>query len=628
MKYFCWIGTFFFLLVFHSPQAWSQAEVDAGAIVPVLTDSPRDTLSAFVRLSREFETAFSAYLKQRDQEHAAQIALISEQMISLIDLSDVPEASRRKVGGETAAYLLDIFGRIGLPDADGAPDLAAVGDETQSFAVPKTPFRITKNPDGVRAGEFLFSRETVHLAPRFYLVVRQIPLRSAVPVDSWSVAIRQISGPMIPISLIAAIPDGLKRIVLDVPIWKAIAVLAIAFIAALLLFAIHRMVVRVVTRSRWARLITPVAVVLATALLYRFFAFQINLTGKFSQYVDFLQVALTYLALTWAFWIICVAITESAIGSSRFSEGGIDASMLRLLARIVGVAGGIVILAHGAQLLGLPVFSILAGLGIGGLAVALAIRPTLENLISGFILYLDRPIRVGDFCTFGSQSGTVESIGVRSTQIRARDRTRISIPNSQFADMQIKNWAQCDQMMIKHIVGLRYETGTDQLRYVLVKIREMLHGHPRIDNDTIRVRFLEFANSSLNVEIRVYARTREWNDFYAIGEDLLFRVKDIVEESGTGFAFPSQTLYLSRDEGLNNELGEKSQQTVAGWRKAGRLPFPQFDPETAHRLNDMLDYPPRGSPDFRSGIEEVTEQNEERLSSAPDDDSEKTDMPR
>ncbi len=162
--------------------------------------------------------------------------------------------------------------------------------------------------------------------------------------------------------------------------------------------------------------------------------------------------------------------------------------MLRLLARIIGVVVVVGVLATGAQAMGLPVVSVLAGLGIGGLAVALAIRPTLENLIGGFILYLDRPIRVGDFCTFGAQSGTVESIGVRSTQVRAMNRTLITVPNAQFADMQIVNWAACDEMMIEQTIGLRYETDADQLRYVLAKIREMFHAHPRITPDSVRVR--------------------------------------------------------------------------------------------------------------------------------------------
>jgi MscS family membrane protein len=270
----------------------------------------------------------------------------------------------------------------------------------------------------------------------------------------------------------------------------------------------------------------------------------------------------------------------------------------------------------GAQEMGLPILSLLAGLGIGGLAVALAIRPTLENLIGGFILFLDKPIRVGDFCSFGSQSGTVEKIGVRSTQIRALDRTMITVPNAQFADMQIINWAQCDQMLIDEVIGLRYETSADQLRYVLARIREMFHGHPRIDSDTVRVRFTRYGGSSLDLAIRVYAITREWNDFYAIKEDILFRIKDIVEQAGIGFAFPSHTLYVRRDEGPNSELGERAVQSVAEWRRTGQLPFPQFSAARRKQLDGKLSYPPPGSPDFNATKEELAE-GEERLSAEP-----------
>jgi len=237
-------------------------------------------------------------------------------------------------------------------------------------------------------------------------------------------------------------------------------------------------------------------------------------------------------------------------------------------------------------------------------------------LIGGFILFLDKPIRVGDFCTFGPQSGTVESIGVRSTQIRALDRTMITIPNAQFADMQIVNWARCDQMLIDDVIGLRYETSADQLRYVLARIREMFHGHPRIDSDTVRVRFTRYGGSSLDLAIRVYAKTREWNDFYAIKEDILFRIKDIVEHAGTGFAFPSQTLYVRRDEGLDAELGAKANQRVAEWRRSGQLPFPRFSAARLKRLDGRLSYPPRGSPDFNATEEELTE-GDERLSTEP-----------
>ncbi len=213
------------------------------------------------------------------------------------------------------------------------------------------------------------------------------------------------------------------------------------------------------------------------------------------------------------------------------------------------------------------------------------------------ILFIDKPVRVGDFCSFGDKMGTVENIGIRSTQVRALDRTLISIPNSIFADMEIVNWAECDQMLIHTTIGLRYETETDQLRYLLVKLREMLHAHPRIDSNTVRVRFTGYGASSLDVDFRIYALTREWNDFYAIREDVFLRVNEIVGESGTGFAFPSQTLYMGRDPGLDKERGDEVKQQVKSWRRSGQLPFPSLPTSKVEQLADTLDYPPQGSPD-------------------------------
>ena len=309
-----------------------------------------------------------------------------------------------------------------------------------------------------------------------------------------------------------------------------------------------------------------------------------------------------------------LAIFATAISRRTLPEQKFDANMLRLIARILGFIGGILILAYGAQDIGLPVFSLLAGLGIGGLAIALAIRPTLENLIDGFILYLDRPIRVGDFCTFGDSSGTVDSIGIRSTQIRGLDRTLITVPNAQFADLQIVNWAQCDRMLIQQTIGLRYETAEDQLRYVIVKLREMLIGHPRIDSESVRVRFSEFGASSLDVSVRVYAMTREWNDFFAIKEDVQFRIMTIVEQSGTGFAFPSQTLYMRRDDGLDPTLGEKAKAEVSALRRTHQLPFPKFPTSRLEQLDGRLHYPPFGSPDFNATPEELKDSGGEPLS--------------
>ena len=286
----------------------------------------------------------------------------------------------------------------------------------------------------------------------------------------------------------------------------------------------------------------PIAVLAAVTWPILTISRNLNLSGSAAYIDEFTQTILIYVAWAWLSWLFVRAVFEAVIRSPQISDESYDANMLRLVSSILGVIGIILILGVGGHELGLPVMSILAGFGIGGLAVALAIRPTLENLIGGFTLYFDKPVRVGDFCTFGGQTGTIEKIGIRSTQIRAMDRTLISVPNAQFADMQLVNWARCDQMLINEVIGVRYETTPDQLRFVLAKIREMLHSHPRIDPHTVRVRFAGYGDSSLNIDLRVYARTREWNDFFAVREDVFLRIYDIVTGAGTSFAFPSRTL--------------------------------------------------------------------------------------
>jgi MscS family membrane protein len=226
-------------------------------------------------------------------------------------------------------------------------------------------------------------------------------------------------------------------------------------------------------------------------------------------------------------------------------------------------------------------------------------------------------VRVGDFCSFDDKTGTIETIGLRSTRLRALDRTLVTVPNAALADMQLINWAKCDSMLITTTIGLRYETDSDQLRYIMVKLREMLHAHPKIDPDTVRVRFSGYGASSLDIGVRVHALTREWNEFHAIREDIFLRMKDIVEESGSGFAFPSQTLYMGRDDGLDSERSETAVQEVKSWRRAGKLPFPRLAADKIDQLEGTLDYPPRGSVEIGLPEEEMPEAAEP-LSAEPE----------
>lgn len=588
------------------------------ATTTVRTHSPRQTYESFLSLTRDLEAALLEYRQNRTEQVYSRISRIAREFRLLIDLSSVPEASRRKQGVATSIYLLDIFGRIDPPPVHEVPaedNFDARPDMPASWRVPHTPFSINRINAGPREGEFLFSGRTVETAPRFYREVRNLPLRSRLPISSWNQTIIQLSGPMIPAGVVSATPDVLKKSWLDTPAWKILGIILLVILATILVLALYRVIA-------WRRpndtllnfcshLPVPVAIIFIVTALEYFSAVEVNITGTFSTIFLFTATVLKYLAVAWLFWVAVVIAVELIIRSPRIPDQSLDASLFRLTGRILGVAGVVAILAYAANRLGVPVVSLIAGLGIGGLAVALAIRPTLENLIGGLILYADRPVRVGDFCSFNNYMGTVESIGVRSTTVRGLDRTLISVPNAKFADMEIINWAHCDQMLIETTIGLRYETQPDQLRYVLAKLREMFCAHPKIDTETVRVRFAKHGASSLDIDIRVYACTREWNEYYAIQEDVFLRMNEIVMQAGTGFAFPSRTLYVGRDKGLHPERSGAAEEAVDAWRKSGKLPFPKMSPSRLNELADTLDYPPYGSSD---ALSPESEESAERLS--------------
>ena len=605
-------------------RAGVTASPESAQLQPIGTDSPRETLGSFLRLTREMEDGLRTYKETQSRANADRVIQLGPQFRQLIDLSEIPRGSRRDVGVDILTFLLDIIGRIELPPLEEVPDARAFEDAAAGakWRIPGTPIAIVRVDEGPSAGEFLFGARTVEIAPGFYRRIQHLPLRTSLEIDSWSKTLPQMHGPLIPAGLVSILPEFLGQTWLNTPIWKILAVAIVSAVAAFLLVLWHRVTNLGTPQNRVTgglrRVLTPVAIILVVLYLRPFFDFEVIVAGSFSQFVNFTESLVIFFAAVWAFWILVITIFEWIILSPAIPDDSLDANLLRLSARVIGFIGGVLILAFGAHDLGLPVLSLVAGLGIGGFAVALAIRPTLENLIGGAILYMDRPVRVGDFCSFGTRRGTVENIGVRSTQVRALDRTLISIPNAAFADMEIVNWAKCDRMLILTNIGLRYETAPDQLRYVLAKLREMFHAHPKIDHDTVRVRFAGYGDSSLDIEIRVYALTREFNEFYAIREDTFLRVNEIVRESGTGFAYPSRTVYMGQDGGLDKERSDAAIQEVKSWRRSRQLPFPRLSARRREELDGTLDYPPRGSPDTDASLEQATEEAPEPLSAEPE----------
>ena len=248
-------------------------------------------------------------------------------------------------------------------------------------------------------------------------------------------------------------------------------------------------------------------------------------------------------------------------------------SILPLTRRIVKILLAILALIYLMQDFGINVSAVVAGLGIGGLAIALAAQKTIENL-------------------FGATTvGTIEDIGIRSTRIRTLDRSRISIPNADFAQMQIENLGARDRIWFHPLLALRLDTTPDQMRFVIIEIKKILVSHPKVDPDPARVRLVKIDSYALQLEVFSYILTTDWDDFLEVQEDLLVRFLDVIARAGAVLAYPTQSLTVEREKHDLGEAKAAAEATVAKWRQDNTLYIPRFPFQVAARLRNSIKYP-------------------------------------
>jgi MscS family membrane protein len=250
------------------------------------------------------------------------------------------------------------------------------------------------------------------------------------------------------------------------------------------------------------------------------------------------------------FFVRLINVFGRLLNRSVQSRGGADATaVIRLCERILSVLtfGVVVVLLLKGIGLMKDVSTLLAGLGVGGIAIALAAQKTLENLFGGVSIIFDRTIRVGDYCRIGDQKGSVEDIGLRSTSLRTDANTVLTVPNSKLSAMDVENFGMRQKIYFHHTIGIRRETTAPQIRALLAALRQLLAADSQVD-PTFFVRFIRFGPSSLDLEIAAYILTTDGLKFLEVQEDLLLRIMDTIESSGAATAFPSQTLYLGRDK--------------------------------------------------------------------------------
>jgi MscS family membrane protein len=195
--------------------------------------------------------------------------------------------------------------------------------------------------------------------------------------------------------------------------------------------------------------------------------------------------------------------------------------------------------------LGVNVIALTTGLGIGGLALAMASKESLENLLGSFTIFLDQPFLVGDTVTVGTVTGTVEKVGFRSTRIRTYDKSIVTLPNKLMIDAELDNLGMRPVRRVKFDVGLTYETSIEQIKNIVDDIQKMVDAHPKTNQDG-KVRFQEFGSSSLDIMIIYFVDSPSWDDLIDVKEDINYKIMEIVKKHNSDFAFPSTTVYLQK----------------------------------------------------------------------------------
>jgi len=246
----------------------------------------------------------------------------------------------------------------------------------------------------------------------------------------------------------------------------------------------------------------------------------------------------------WGIFWLCAVIIDVIVRHLRTRlearHKSFSYSVLPLSGRIAKILVFVMVIAALLTAWGYNTTTLLAGLGIGGVAIALASQKTIENLFGSVAVITDRPVSVGEFCKFGSSMGTVEDIGLRSTRIRTLDRTLLTIPNGSFSTMTIENFDRKDKTLFHVTLNLRRETTLAQVRAVLQSITKLLKENPKIETGALPVRFVGIGTYSLDIEIFIYVLTLDGDEFMKIQQDLFLAIMDAVESAGTALAVPTQ----------------------------------------------------------------------------------------
>jgi len=520
-----WILLFVFLsCLAASPQVVLPGTTPAPAQPEIPNDSlgrttPRGTVLGFLAASQKKEYAVAAeYLNSKVRGRAAedlarQLSVVLDRRLPprLNQLSDKPEGS-----------LSDPL----------KPDWDLVGTITSSNG--DVQIALERVARGKSVPVWLFSSKTLDSVPSLYQEIDVVPVDEVLP----RFLVTRIFG----IQLFEWF-----AIFLGLPLLYIVTALVNRLLSSLIGRVLRRL-------KNNPDLINPEILhkptrLLLIAITLRWVRSRVGLSLLARQFWSSVATVIAIAAIVWILVLLTSRVEASLQRRFRSRNLAGSASVLRLGTRVLDVLfifGGFLGILY---YFGFSPTAALAGLGVGGIAVALAAQKTLENVIGGVSLIVDQAVRVGDVLKVAETVGQVEEVGLRSTRIRTGDRTVVSIPNGQVANMSLETLSLRDKFWFHPSLSLHYQSTLAQIQSVVDGVRILLTEHRSLERSSVRVRFLGFGSSSFDIDIFAYVYASDWDHFLEIQEGLLFSIFDIIQKAGTHIALPSRVVYVGQAAG-------------------------------------------------------------------------------
>lgn len=517
----------------YDPPRISTAAMSAAEslLMPVRTETAYDSLHGFIEAMNDYRLG----LESGDPALLARL----DDAVRYLDLSAQPDMVRQQVGREAAIYLKEVLDRLALIDED----YEALPQNENLWTLGETDIAIARVQSGDRQGQWLFTPATVSRAPAYYEKVRHLPYvegtgRGAGYIEPW---------------LQRHMPVWANRQVFALAGWQWIGIflaIVLGLAMRLVVGALGKLALVITrkTRPTWDELvveavINPVSLLAAVGIWFAALHL-IRLRDLSLTIMTVVLQVILYAGIIWLLYRLTGVI--SVVLKERYARGHnqLDDQLVKLISsslKIFIVVFGVLL---GAQNLGVNVFSVLAGLGIGGLAVALAAKDTLANFFGSVTIMLDRPFQVGHWVIVGSSEGTVEEIGFRTTKIRTFYNSLITIPNAIVATTHIDNMGLRRYRRVTTTIGVTYDTPPEKMEAFLEGIKNIIKANPHTRKDFFHVVFNDFGSSSLNILLYFFLKVPDWSTELVERQNVLLSVVRLAKQVGVDFAFPTQTMHV------------------------------------------------------------------------------------